>query len=133
MAHDEGEARRNGRHGTPDALHHRVYVVRLAHPRHPGVRDCYYVGMTGLSPQERFANHKAGVRAASVVRRYGVELAYEWFDDIPPMTYADAALCEPTLADELRDRGFIVFGPTLRTTPSSPTRPRATRRAQKKR
>ena len=98
----------------PEPLHHRVYVVRLAHPRHPGVRDCYYVGMTGLLPQERFENHKAGIKCARVVRDFGVELAYEWFDEIPPMTYEDAALCEPTLADELRDRGFIVYGPTAR-------------------
>ncbi len=98
----------------PEALHHRVYVVRLAHPRHPGVRDCYYVGMTGLLPQQRLENHKAGVQAARVVRAYGLELAFEWFDDIPPMTHADAVACEPALADELRDRGFIVFGPTAR-------------------
>lgn len=97
-----------------DVLHHRVYVVRLAHPGHPDV-PCYYVGMTGLAPEERLANHKAGIKAASVVRRYGVALAYEWFDDIPPMTFAEAVLCEPTLADELRDRGFIVYGPTNRT------------------
>lgn len=128
MAHEEGPGPiADGQRVKANALHHRVYVVRLAHPRHPGVRDCYYVGMTGLLPQERFENHKAGVKAASVVRRYGVELAYEWFDDIPPMTYAEAALCEPTLADELRDRGFIVFGPTLRVT--APPR----RRARKKR
>jgi predicted GIY-YIG superfamily endonuclease len=114
-----------------ERLHHRVYVVRLAHPRHPDVRDCYYVGMTGLTAQERFENHKAGVKAAAVVRRYGLELAYEWFDDIPPMTFADAAQCEPTLADELRDRGFVVFGPTNRPPPPAP--PRARRRASKKR
>jgi len=112
----------------PNSLHHRVYVVRLAHPRHPGVRDCYYVGMTGLLPQERFENHKAGVKAASVVRAYGIELAFEWFDDIPPMTFADAASCEPTLADELRDRGFIVFGPSNR----APVAPVVRRRARKK-
>jgi hypothetical protein len=109
-------------------LHHRVYVVRLEHPRHPGVRDCYYVGMTGLLPQERFENHKAGVKCAYVVRVYGLELAYEWFDDIPPMSFEDAALCEPALADELRDRGFVVFGPSNR-----PVVPRPRRRAQKKR
>lgn len=113
--------------------HHRVYVVRLAHPRHPGVRDCYYVGMTGLHPQQRFDNHKAGIKAARVVRDFGLELAYEWFDEIPPMTYAEAALCEPTLADELRDRGFVVFGPTLRR-PVEPARARPVRRlARKKR
>ena len=64
-----------------------------------------------------------------VVRAYGVELAFEWFDEIPPMTFADAALCEPTLADELRDRGFIVYGPTARV----PVAKRARRTASKKR
>ena len=44
------------------------------------------------------------------VRADGVELAVQPFDDIPLMTFADAALCEPALADELRDRGFIVDG-----------------------
>lgn len=112
----------------PERLHHRVYVVRLEHPRHPGMRDCYYVGMTGLLPQERFENHKAGIKCARVVRDFGVELAYEWFDDIPPMSYDDAAQCEPTLADELRDRGFVVFGPSNR-----PPVVRVRRRAQKKR
>jgi hypothetical protein len=83
--------------------------------------------MTGLSPEDRFANHKAGVKAARVVREHGVALAYEWFDDIPPMTFEDAARCEPTLADELRDLGFVVFGPTNRVAPPPG------RRAQKKR
>ena len=110
----------------PDAFHHRVYVVRLDHPRHAGVRDCYYVGMTGLLPQERFENHKAGIKCARVVRDFGVELAYEWFDEMPPMTYEEAAQCEPTLADELRDRGYVVFGPTNR-----PRARRSRRRAQK--
>lgn len=126
MAEDRTDSRRTrARKTEPESrLHHRVYVVRLAHPRHPGT-PCYYVGMTGLSPEERFANHKAGIRAARVVRHYGVELAYEWFDDIPPMTYEDAAKCEPALADELRDRGFVVFGPTAR--PALPRRRRASR------
>lgn len=93
--------------------HHRVYVVRLDHPKARG-RPCYYVGMTGLSIGERFDNHKRGYKASKVVQRYGVELAHEWFDDIPPMPYEEAALAEPTLADDLRDLGFLVFGPTNR-------------------
>ena len=95
--------------------HHRVYVVRLDHPRARG-REAYYVGMTGLPVEERFANHKRGHKAARVVRQYGVELAREWFEDIPAMSYAEAALTEPALADELRDYGFLVFGPTNRRT-----------------
>jgi hypothetical protein len=94
--------------------HHRVYVVRLAHPRAKG-RDAFYVGMTGLPVEERFANHKLGYKSAHVVHKYGVELAREWYEDIPPMTYEEAALAEPTLADDLRDLGYLVFGPTNRT------------------
>ena len=100
------------RRQTPAARHHhRVYVVRLAHPRAKG-RDAFYVGMTGLPVEERFANHKLGYKSAPVVHHYGVELAREWFEDIPAMSYEEAALAEPTLADDLRDLGYLVFGPT---------------------
>jgi hypothetical protein len=94
-------------------LHHRVYVVRLDYPRAKG-RECYYVGMTGLPIEERFANHKLGYKASRVVEKYGVCLAPEWYEDIPPMPYEEAVLAEPTLADDLRDLGHLVFGPTNR-------------------
>ena len=93
--------------------HHRVYVVRLDHPRAKG-RECYYVGMTGLPIEERFENHKRGYKSSHVVRKYGVELAREWYEGIPPMPYEEAVLAEPTLADDLRDLGHLVFGPTNR-------------------
>ena len=95
----------------PAPVHHRVYVVRLAHPRAKG-RAAYYVGMTGLPVKVRFANHKRGYKSARVVEQYGVELAYELFESIPPMPYEEAVLAEPTLADDLRDLGHLVFGPT---------------------
>ena len=93
--------------------HHRVYVVRLDHPRAKG-REAFYVGMTGLPIEERFANHKRGYKCSHVVRKYGVALAPEWYADIPPMPYKEAALAEPTLADDLRDLGYLVFGPSNR-------------------
>jgi len=40
---------------------------------------CLYVGMTGLTPEERFANHKAGTKAAAVVKRYGLRLLPELY------------------------------------------------------
>ncbi|HVQ16568.1 MAG TPA: hypothetical protein VMS40_23360 [Vicinamibacterales bacterium] len=97
------------------APHHRVYVIRLRNPRRGDRREAFYVGMTGLPIEERFANHKRGYKSASVVTKYGVELAPEWYEDIPPMPYGEAALTEPALADELRDRGYLVYGPTART------------------
>ena len=56
--------------------HHHVYVVFLRNPKGDG-RAGYYVGMTGLTPEERFLNHKNGVKAASVVRKYGERLVNE--------------------------------------------------------
>ena len=93
--------------------HHRVYVILLENPCGDG-RDGYYVGMSGLSPEDRFANHKRGYKSARVVKEHGVALAWEWFADIPSMSYKEAALAEPTLADDLRDLGFLVYGPTNR-------------------
>jgi hypothetical protein len=111
--------------------HHRVYVVRLDNPRGDG-RTGFYVGMTGLPLDERFANHKRGYKSARVVRDYGVELAWEWFSGIPAMSYREAALTEPTLADDLRDLGLLVYGPTNRKSPRNRRRrrrqPRASRR-----
>jgi hypothetical protein len=105
--------------------HHRVYVVLLENPSGDG-RDGYYVGMSGLPPQERFANHKRGYKSARVVKEHGVALAWEWFAGIPPMSYEEAALAEPTLADDLRDLGFLVYGPTNR-------KPAPSRRGRKQR
>jgi hypothetical protein len=96
--------------------------VRLRNPRRGDRREAFYVGMTGLSIEERFANHKLGYKAASVVRKFGIELAPEWYEDIPPMPYEEAALTEPALADELRDRGFLVYGPTARQKRARQTR-----------
>ena len=42
--------------------HHHVYVVYLRNPKSDG-RAGYYVGMTGLTPEERFANHKKGIKS----------------------------------------------------------------------
>jgi hypothetical protein len=94
-------------------FHHRVYVIRLENPRGDG-RDGYYVGMTGLALDARFANHKRGYKSAGIVRKYGVGLAWDLFDGIPAMSYKEAALAEPNLADDLRDLGHVVYGPTNR-------------------
>jgi len=46
--------------------HHNVYVVYLRNPKGDG-KAGYYVGMTGLLPEERFWNHKNGEKAARVM------------------------------------------------------------------
>jgi predicted GIY-YIG superfamily endonuclease len=90
-------------------FHHSVYVVYLRNPKGDG-KAGYYVGMTGLSPERRLANHKAGVKASSVVRRHGVRLVPTLYEHLNPMRYEDALRMETELAESLRKRGFQVFG-----------------------
>lgn len=89
--------------------HHHVYVVYLRNPKGDG-KAGYYVGMTGLSPEERFANHKNGIKSAGVVRRFGERLVPRLYAHLNPMPYAKAAEMEVLLADSLRKRGYQVFG-----------------------
>jgi len=93
---------------TP-ANHHSVYVVYLRDPKGDG-KAGYYVGMTGLSPEERFENHKRGYKSASVVTRCGERLVPRLYEHLNPMPYAKAVEMEVALADSLRKRGFVVFG-----------------------
>ena len=102
--------------------HHNVYVVLLApavatfrkvraenhlsDPRQP----CVYVGMTGLTPEERFANHKSGIKDASLVKRYGLRLLPELYAHLNPMPFEAAAQMEKDLAEDLRRAGYTVTG-----------------------
>jgi hypothetical protein len=61
--------------------HHNVYVilldpavgkirkVRAENPKRDPKKPCVYVGMSGLPREERFANHKAGIKDAGLVNR----------------------------------------------------------------
>jgi hypothetical protein len=102
--------------------HHNVYVVlldpaagkvrrvRAENPDRDPAKPCVYVGMSGLSPEERFTNHKQGIKAAWVVRRYGVRLLPELYAYLNPMPYDAAARMEKDLADDLRRAGYTVTG-----------------------
>ena len=91
------------------AAHHSVYVVYLRNPRGDG-RPGYYVGMTGLTPEERFRNHKSGRKAARVVKRFCERLVPRLYAHLNPMSYENAKAVEVWLADSLRKRGYEVFG-----------------------
>src|SRR5262245_815029 len=107
---------------SDDLPHHSVYVVlldpavgrlgkvRAANPHRSPVKPCVYVGMTGLTPEERFANHRAGIKDASVVRRYGIRLLPELFAHLNPMPFEAAAQMEKDLAEDLRRAGYTVTG-----------------------
>ena len=66
--------------------------------------------MTGLTPEERLANHKAGTKAASLVKRYGIRLMPELYAHPNPMPFEAAAQMEIGLADDLRRGGYTVAG-----------------------
>lgn len=89
--------------------HHSVYVVYLRNPRRDG-KAGYYVGMTGLSPEQRFENHKKGLKAARVVKKHGERLVPKLYAHLNPMRYEKAKAMEVMLADSLRKRGYTVFG-----------------------
>jgi predicted GIY-YIG superfamily endonuclease len=89
--------------------HHHVYVVYLRNPKGDG-KAGYYVGMTGLSPEQRFSNHKKGYKAARIVKRCGERLVPRLYAHLNPMPYDKAKDMEAMLADSLRKRGFLVYG-----------------------
>ena len=89
--------------------HHSVYVVYLRNPKGDG-KAGYYVGMTGLSPEQRFSNHKSGIKASGVVKRFGERLVPKLYAHLNPMPYARAVAMETMLAESLRKRGYVVFG-----------------------
>jgi hypothetical protein len=102
--------------------HHNVYVVlldsavgkirkvRAENPRRDPKKPCVYVGMTGLTPEERFANHLAGTKAASLVKRYGLRLLPELYAHLTPMPFEAAVEMEKDLPEDLRRAGYTVTG-----------------------
>jgi hypothetical protein len=104
------------------AHHHNVYVVLLApqagklrkvraeNPKADPARPCVYIGMTGLTPEKRFQNHKNGLKAARVVQLYGLRLMPEIYEIFNPMPYSAALEMERELANDLRAQGFTVTG-----------------------
>jgi len=107
---------------TEPDQHHNVYVVlldpaagklkkvRAENPNRDPKKPCVYVGLTGLTPEERFANHKTGIKAAGVVKRYGLRLLPELFAHLNPMPFEAAVEMEKDLAEDLRRSGFTVTG-----------------------
>ena len=102
--------------------HHNVYVVlldpavgrlrkvRAENPKRNRKNPCVYVGMTGLTPEERFANHKAGIKDAPLLKLYGTQLVPELYAHLNPMPFEAAVEMETDLAEDLRRAGYTVTG-----------------------
>jgi predicted GIY-YIG superfamily endonuclease len=100
---------------------HSVYVIELdpaiynsarfrkANPDHDLTKPCVYVGCTGLTPEQRFEKHKAGIRANKYVQRFGLRLLPKLYAYANPMPYDAARDMEVELAIALREQGYAVW------------------------
>jgi predicted GIY-YIG superfamily endonuclease len=90
-----------------------VYVIELSRDcvAEPCARAPLYVGQTAHTPEQRFAQHKAGGRlAAAKAHRYGVRLRYDLMTGIGPFaTRQEAEAAEKAVAAALVRRGHRVF------------------------
>ena len=88
--------------------HHSPYVILLSDALgSPGV----YVGMTGIDPVERFAQHCRGERAgAGIVQDYGQTILLDACAHLTGCSEAEARRLEFELAQALELAGFAVFG-----------------------
>ena len=100
---------------------HSVYVIELgpevlneakfrrANPDYDVTKPCVYVGMTGLTPEQRFANHRKGVKSNRFAEQYGLRLLPQLYSVYNPMPYRAAQEMEVELAIGLREQGFGVW------------------------
>jgi len=101
--------------------HHNVYVIELdgrvlnharfraSNPNRDITKPCVYVGCTGLTPEKRFAKHKAGIQANTYVQRYGIRLLPGLYAYANPMPYDAARDMEVELAIALQSEGYAVW------------------------
>ena len=103
------------------AQSHCVYVIGLdsavwekkrfaeantdADPKKP----LYYIGMTGLTPVERYARHKAGLQACPLVKNFGRGIVWDALAHLSRMSYDEAVAMEMHFATELRQEGHGVW------------------------
>jgi hypothetical protein len=88
-----------------------VYVIELDRaagcrrdPRIPWV----YVGSSARSPEERFAQHERGYKSARLVKRFGLRLRPDLYEDLGSFRGSKTACAaEKKRARELADAGFV--------------------------
>jgi hypothetical protein len=90
-----------------------IYIIELARTcvRQPSAYAPLYVGQTAHTPEQRFAQHKAGGKlAAGKPHKFGLRLRYDLMKGIGPLsTRAEAERTEKAVAEALKRRGHRVF------------------------
>ena len=82
----------------------------MENPNRDANKPVLYVGLTGLKPEVRFANHKTGLKSSSLVKRFGIRLLPGLYEHLNPMPYEAAVQMEKDLTEDLRRAGFTVAG-----------------------
>lgn len=110
-----------GRKAAAPRHRHSVYVIELspevlneprfrkANPGYDVTKPCVYVGMTGLTPEKRFENHRKGVKSNRFAHEYGLRLLPRLYAVYNPMPYRAAQDMEIELAIGLREEGYGVW------------------------
>jgi len=85
----------------------RVPAFAAKNPRHVTGKPCFYVGMTMLRPEERFAQHITGSKNASrIAHKYGKKLRMDVVENNKPTLRTWALEREKRVANRLRSQGF---------------------------
>jgi hypothetical protein len=87
-----------------------IYLVRLDYSDRGAGLQGVYVGMTAYAPEQRFDQHRAGIRAAGSVLKRGQELLLGPVLHLQRIAQADAVRIERELAIALADAGLLVEG-----------------------
>lgn len=90
-----------------EVLKHKKFCDQ--NPQYRLGKPCVYVGMTALTPDERFSNHKNNKKSNKYARKYGKYLRRKLYEKYNPMTYEEAGRRERLLAAELRRKGYAVY------------------------
>jgi hypothetical protein len=105
-----------------------VYVIELdkafaqkkkakeANPNAKPDKPCVYVGYSSKTPQERFLEHKNGIRNrrgplySKIVLKYGIRLRPRLYERYNPIkTKEEAMVKEKELTAKYRKRGYTVW------------------------
>jgi hypothetical protein len=89
---------------------HNIYLVLLDYSDSRAEPYGVYVGMSHYSPERRFDQHKAGIRAAGSVLRRGLEVLTGPTQHLQHIARAEAGRIEEQLAEALRAAGLFVQG-----------------------
>ena len=84
-------------------------AFRKKNPNYSADKYCLYVGTTVLTPKERLAQHKSGIRSNRFARRYGLKLLPELYRDQPILTANTYVEEEKGYAEALRIQGHAVW------------------------